>query len=206
MDALEKMSLAELRGQLSRTPWFAAAHIELVKRVSAIGPGVGSEFEKASLNVWSRAALYRIVNEASGKQDFTDADITETIRAGLNAGKEDNGTWEGRTAGQSESAAPRVIVLGGDYFSREELDSLKAEDRIFSLLGRNGGTEGIEEGPEPASPDKPFDDMRFYTETLAAIYAEQGYFDKAKEVYGKLILLYPEKSAYFASLIEKLKQ
>ena len=206
MDALEKMSLAELRGQLSMTPWFAAAHIELVRRVSAIGPGVGSEFEKAALNVWSRAALYRIVNEASGKRDFTDADITEAIRAGLNAGKEDNGTDEGRTAGQSESAAPRVIVLGGDYFSREELDSLKAEDRIFSLLGRNAGTEGTAEEPEPASPDKPFDDMRFYTETLAAIYAEQGYFDKAKEVYGKLILLYPEKSAYFASLIEKLKQ
>ena len=206
MDALEKMSLAELRGQLSMTPWFAAAHIELVRRVSAIGPGVGSEFEKAALNVWSRAALYRIVNEASGKRDFTDADITEAIRAGLNAGKEDNGTGEGHTAGQSENAAPRVIVLGGDYFSREDLDSLKAEDRIFSLLGRNAGTEGTAEEPEPASPDKPFDDMRFYTETLAAIYAEQGYFDKAKEVYGKLILLYPEKSAYFASLIEKLKQ
>ena len=112
MDALEKMSLAELRGQLSMTPWFAAAHIELVRRVSAIGPGVGSEFEKAALNVWSRAALYRIVNEASGKRDFTDADITEAIRAGLNAGKEDNGTWEGRTAGQSEN------VPGGSRFAQ----------------------------------------------------------------------------------------
>ena len=45
----------------------------------------------------------------------------------------------------------------------------------------------------------------FCTETLAEIYAEQGYPEEARRIYSKLILFYPEKSAYFASLIEKLK-
>ncbi len=43
------------------------------------------------------------------------------------------------------------------------------------------------------------------TETLAAIYAQQGNFEKAISFYEKLSLKIPEKSAYFASLIKDLK-
>jgi len=44
------------------------------------------------------------------------------------------------------------------------------------------------------------------SETLAGIFAQQGNLPKAIEMYKKLMLLNPEKSAYFASLIEKLNQ
>ena len=53
------------------------------------------------------------------------------------------------------------------------------------------------------SQDMPLDDV-YITETLAEIYAQQGYLEQAKNIYSKLILRYPEKSAYFATLIEKL--
>ena len=45
----------------------------------------------------------------------------------------------------------------------------------------------------------------FVTETMAKIYEMQGNTDKAIEVYEKLSLRMPEKSAYFASLISKIK-
>ena len=48
--------------------------------------------------------------------------------------------------------------------------------------------------------------MAFCTETMAQIYAEQGYFEQAKDIYSKLILAYPEKNAYFAALIRKLNE
>lgn len=44
------------------------------------------------------------------------------------------------------------------------------------------------------------------SETLAAIYAKQGNIDKAIESYKTLSLKFPEKSSYFAGLIDKLRQ
>lgn len=46
----------------------------------------------------------------------------------------------------------------------------------------------------------------FITETLARIYAKQGNHFKAIRAYEKLSLKFPEKTAYFAALIEELKR
>ncbi|GAB4494469.1 MAG: hypothetical protein OHK0019_20900 [Saprospiraceae bacterium] len=44
------------------------------------------------------------------------------------------------------------------------------------------------------------------SETLARLLAKQGYRDKAIDMYERLRLTFPEKSAYFAAEIEKLKK
>jgi hypothetical protein len=46
----------------------------------------------------------------------------------------------------------------------------------------------------------------FYTETYATICLKQGNVSKALKIYEKLSLKFPEKSSYFAGLIEKIKK
>jgi hypothetical protein len=53
--------------------------------------------------------------------------------------------------------------------------------------------------------DHSINEGEIVTETMAEVWVKQGNKDKAIEIYNKLSLLNPAKSAYFASLSEQLK-
>ncbi len=88
---------------------------------------------------------------------------------------------------------------------REKIETIKADWQKKKIM------EMQEDDPELID-DEVFDMVissvteseEIASEPLAQLYIEQGYIDKAKAVYHKLILKYPEKSSYFAGLIRKL--
>jgi tetratricopeptide (TPR) repeat protein len=106
--------------------------------------------------------------------------------------------------------AGRIILAGGDYFGQSELSTTFLEEKnpIDKFIKNNPKLNPVqqfhEEQEEKTSLPHAGDD-NFMTETLAKIYADQSLYQLAIEAYEKLILLYPKKSNYFASLIQELK-
>ena len=168
----KSISLQELSALVNRYPWFAAARKELCVRTG--------QYADAALYVFDRGIL------------------AEEARKGAPSGKEASDYLRERSKAPMEQ---KVVVLGGDYFSQEAYDSVRAaqEDGEKKIL-----RPSQEERKMVADDRKVALDDEYYTQTLAEIYATQGYLEQAREIYSKLILRYPEKSAYFATLIEKL--
>ncbi|MCF0174544.1 MAG: tetratricopeptide repeat protein [Bacteroidales bacterium] len=90
---------------------------------------------------------------------------------------------------------PRVSK-GGDFFSQEDYASVSQGDYTFKIGNTKPSNDVLDSDVK----------VEFFTETLAEIYAEQGYIAQAKQIYNQLLLANPEKSAYFASLIENLNE
>ncbi|MBO4468811.1 MAG: hypothetical protein J5740_00350 [Bacteroidales bacterium] len=183
---LKTLNLEELNGVVSLYPWFALARAELCRRMAALGEGAWSDekFAEQALYLGSRRLIFNLVEQARAKG--SEAPVGELI--------------EGYFAPASKRREGRqVFVVGGDYFSAEQYEGVRLEqDNIFSSFA------GQDTGAAQADPVEEFTD--FCTESLAKVYLDQGYKDKAKEIYSKLMLRYPEKSVYFAALIEKIDQ
>ncbi len=99
--------------------------------------------------------------------------------------------------------------FGSRAIDAAQLLHLTADDLIDRFLGEEELRIVAEEGG-------PVDDVRvaaelsedeeLVSEPLAAIYAAQGLRDEAIAIYRKLSLLNPEKSVYFAELIDRLEK
>jgi hypothetical protein len=88
-----------------------------------------------------------------------------------------------------ETAKPSVNLI--ERFLESEPGAIKA-DKQTSLEG-------------DVSVGSVQEDDSYITDTLAKIYVKQGLHAKAIYAYERLSLKYPEKSAYFAAQIEKIK-
>ena len=188
---LKSLTMDELAGVVNLYPWYGAARKELCQRMAGMGGeswGV-SQFSDQAMYVGDRGRVAEIRRQ--GKSDeYADKDLESLLGTYIDEKKREESS-------KTESEGRKVHVVGGDFFSQTDYEKVrKAEDNVFvpQPIKKKAGQESPEGGPG----------LDFCTETLAQIYAEQGYFEQARKIYAKLILAFPEKSAYFASLIKEL--
>ena len=191
---IKKLTIDELAGVVNLYPWFGGARKELCARMTRMGAGWDKEqYAEAALYVGARRKLSSMMRSANPEK-WTDSDVEELIKAYISESAPSQET-------SSETEVRKTYAGVGDYFSQEDYDKVRhSDDNVFSRYAAKVRQEKPEQSSDNAG------DMGFYTETLAQIYAEQGYFDQAKHIYSKLILAYPEKSAYFATLIQKMNE
>lgn len=188
---LKSLTMDELAGVVNLYPWYGAARKELCQRMAGMGGeswGV-SQFSDQAMYVGDRGMIAEIMRQGKS-DDYADKDLESLLGTYIDEKKREENS-------KTENEGRTVHVVGGDFFSQTDYEKVrKAEDNVFvpQPIKKKAGQESPEGGPG----------LDFCTETLAQIYAEQGYFEQARKIYAKLILAFPEKSAYFASLIKEL--
>ena len=191
---LKKLNLDELIGVVNLYPWFGGARVELCERMSHTGGGLWgvAQYADAAMYVGAREKLASMVR-ASANVNLGDSDVEQILKSYI---AETTPVIQENVVSEQR----RVHVVGGDFFTQADYDQVRhSDDNVFSRYAAKAKEDKVYEADQPEEFD-------LYTETLAQIYAEQGYYEQAKGIYSKLILAYPEKSAYFAALIQKLNE
>ena len=92
-----------------------------------------------------------------------------------------------------------------DSKKKEQIDLIKAFSKKEIKLATIKEIEANQNTENLAAASTTLHD-NLLSESFARILVRQGKKDMAREIYEKLILKFPEKRAYFADLIEKLKE
>jgi tetratricopeptide (TPR) repeat protein len=208
---LSSLSLPDLDKVLKNYPWFSLARKEFFMRMTALGEEYRNEgLKKAAIYVFSREGLLRDGQKVIEKNEIiTPQSNDKEIVFDLD--DEDFSLKPAEEPAKKETIQKKEIhIVGGDYFGKEDIDSLKEDGMTtlqrFNSFSSEHGEEDNETVETQKNAEDNFTDECFYTETLAKIYSAQGFYQRALDVYEKLILLYPEKSTYFAALKEDTKK
>ena len=238
---LEELDIRELDAIVCSAPWFTYARYLLLCKLAALGresflSGVRTSLvslpdrERLISKIAAMYGLVKVARSISAAPSAKGAAQGIAAVSGVAAPSGEAGNRDGSLSGKEalsfglldvefiEGGAfeRHPYVVGGDYFSKADIDSLENKQENISLNYLKGagsatpGSGAVAEGGASEKDESSGEisleiDSPLCTETLASIYAQQGYYQQAIEIYSKLCLLYPEKSAYFATLVKEVK-
>ena len=103
----------------------------------------------------------------------------------------------------------KPIDRGAKNKKKEKLDPIEKTNKIVDFITETKKKERPKKeffSPSQVAQQSLTENNTLMTETLAKVYVEQGYYDKAITAYEILSLKYPQKSSLFANQIKAIKQ
>jgi hypothetical protein len=195
--------LQTLQNMIADNPWFSIGRQLLAKEIQRLEK---PDFE----NYLSMAAIYSLNREFLYNRLF---DSTQIIKNNIEL---QNFNIEEYPSDEKVEIEKQAIFdyPVADYFANQTIAVNETTDDIVDKFLASSQKISIEHKDEKHEDGEiienidtePITEYDFVTETLAKIYAEQGYISKAIEVYEKLSLQDSKKSVYFAALIENLRK
>lgn len=217
--------VSEIREIIAIFPYFQTAHLLLLKGLhSNSDVKFGNQLKNSAIHIADREILYNFLYSTGIKEEPVQAheellpapDPDQTV-----AGEEaDLEIAEDGIVPTNEALPGKELLeldlekngIGEAPLSDPETTEsakLSQSDLIDRFIIANPRIEPVRDKKEDPVEDRSvpvYGEGVFITETLARIYISQGYYSKAMDIFEKLSLKYPEKSSYFASQIEKVKE
>ncbi len=230
-ESLDQCSLQELQQFADRHPYFGAAQLLLTKKMQNGDPEQYNEqLQKTFLFFHNPLWVEQLLNDngkatvVPGKKEEQLAIAEETAAISQPVTKE---TVTTKTTAE-EVVRDELIIEPYhtvDYFASQGI-KWKEEEKPADKFGQQlknfnewlktmkrlpvseiaKKTEPVAEKKVEEMAEHSLEDRDVITETMAEVWEKQGNTAKAIEIFSKLCLLEPSKSAYFAAKIEELKK
>ena len=197
-------------------PSFSIAHVLLAKGLlNTESVRYNQKLKKAALYSLNRKQLFRLISEDVKKDEIVKENIPiEVIKVEeklIITKKEELKIGQPLEFDETEeySFTEWLALTKVQKINREE----KEETDLINNFIEKSPTIKVEKNkffsPTETAKSSIIENEELVTETLARVYLEQEYFEKAIESYKKLSLKYPKKSSFFAeqiNLINNLKK
>ena len=185
-------------------PYFQLSYTLIAKGIFSKAPEIAQDaVRKAAIYALSRNALRKVIEN---DMDWNSIPVARLIESPTE-NKFSQGTIEDELNREkleeeliASIAKPALRNIQDEQLALIE-QFIKKEPRIQPIK-RNDGSEEFEDLSERSTSLN----GSLFTESYGKILARQGRFDQAIEVYNKLMLKNPEKSAYFAEKIADLQR
>ena len=183
----------DFQNQLKKVAAYASSR----KKLKQLFDGFQSSTEKVIEPVKNLDPLEQISSDSNDLEGLTQEEyLLAIVRQRLEEIKLER---EQKTDAEIPETAQELTDPGSRVMSKNELVEKFIHDKP-----RLSSPKATFFSPSEKAVKSNVDDDEIVTETLAQLFFKQGNISKATRIYDKLILLFPEKSSYFAAQIEKM--
>jgi tetratricopeptide (TPR) repeat protein len=197
---LNQQTLPHLQELTERYPGFETGWMLYLKNLKNISDAsFEQELINGAIRIQNRRKLYLFLNHSDDQTDQVTTDLASPI-------KDEVYDLIFPTEYRLEENTEEPVQKIASSIPHKPGKGVRLIDKFLEAQPKMPQIKDVESA-SPAERKTTQEDVNedFVTETLASIYAQQGYYKKAVQIFEKLSLKYPEKSTYFAAQIEKVK-